>query len=61
MGFKQIRSDSIKKMKENRPKSNEELTKENEQLRTEIANLRDEYDAVFIELAAMVTGGEDNG
>lgn len=61
MGFKQIRRDSIREMNENKTKSNAELAAENEQLREELANLRDEYDAVFIELAAMVAGGDENG
>ncbi len=61
MGFKQITSDSIKGMQENRAKTNAELTAENKQLREEIAALKEEYDAALIELAGMLEGGDTGG
>lgn len=61
MGFKQLTSNSIKDMQENRVKSNAELTAENKLLREEIASLKGEYDAALMELAEMLEGGDTDG
>lgn len=61
MGFERITNDSIREIKEKRPKSNAELTEENRRLREEIDTLKNQYDKALIELAELYAGGGDDG